>query len=62
MIAHLKETMKPYVSFFDLLWPTNKAFPAWVVSISTNVATDLTLSRVIPWIAVDINLESHLHS
>jgi len=62
MIAHLKETMKPYVSFFDLLWPANKALPAWVVSISTDVATDITLSRVIPRATVDINLESHLHS
>ena len=54
--------MKSNVSFFDLLWPTNKAFPAWVVSISADVATDLTLSRVIPWVTVYINLELHLRS
>jgi hypothetical protein len=62
MIAHLKEAMKPNVSLFNLLRPTNKAFPARVVSVSTNVATNLALGRVIPWATVYIDLESHLLS
>ena len=61
-MAHLKETMKPTVSLFYLLRPTNKAFPAWMVSISANVATDITLGRVIPWATVYIDLEPHLCS
>jgi hypothetical protein len=54
--------MKPDVGFFDLLWPTHEALPAWVVSISADVAADITLSRVITWVTVYINLESHLRS
>jgi len=62
MIAHLKEAKKPNVSLFNLLHPANKAFPAWVVSISTNMATNLTLGRVIPWATVYIDFELHLVS
>ena len=54
--------MEPNVGFFDLLWPADEAFPAWVVSISADVTADITLSRVIAWVAVYINLESHLRS
>jgi hypothetical protein len=38
--------MKPNISFFILLRPANETFPAWVVSISTNVAADFALSDV----------------
>jgi hypothetical protein len=61
-IAHLKETMKPSVSLFNLLRSANKAFSAWMVSISTNVATNLALGGVIPWATVYIDLESNLLS
>jgi len=54
--------MKPNIRFFDLLRSTNKAFPTWVVSISTNVPADFALGRVIPWARVYIDLEPHLRS
>ena len=62
MIIYLEEAMKPNISFFILLRPANEAFPAWVVSISTNVATDFALSRIISWARVYVDLEPHLCS
>jgi hypothetical protein len=41
--------MKPNIGFFIFLRSANEAFPAWVVSISTNVAADFALSGVISW-------------
>jgi hypothetical protein len=54
--------MEPNISFFKLLWPTNKAFPAWMVSVSADVAAHFALGRVIPWAAVCIDLESNVLS
>ena len=62
MVIYLEEAMKPDISFFIMLHPANQTFPAWVVSISTNVATDFTLSRVVPWAAINVYLEPHLCS
>ena len=62
MVTYLEEAMKPNIRFFILLRPANETFPAWVVSISTNVAADFTLSRVVPWAAINIYLEPHLCS
>ena len=38
MVTYLEEAMEPNISFFIFLRSANEAFPAWVVSISTNVA------------------------
>jgi len=54
--------MESNVGFFDLLCPADEAFPAWMVSISADMAADITLSRIIAWVTIYINLESHLHS
>ena len=61
-VTYLKEAMKPNISFFIFLRPANEAFPARVVSISTNVATDFALSRVIAWARVYVDLEPYLCS
>ena len=62
MVTYLEEAMKPNISFFIFLHPAKEAFPAGVVSISTNVATDFALSRVIPWARVYVDLEAYLFS
>lgn len=62
MFTYLEEAMKPNISFFLFLRPANETFPARVVSISTNVATDFALSRVIPWARVYVDLEPYLCS
>jgi len=54
--------MKPNIGFFILLRPANRAFPAWVVSVATDVATDFALGGVIPWSRVGVDLEPHLYS
>jgi hypothetical protein len=60
MPAYLEETVKPNISFFNFLGPANETFPAEKISISTDVATDLTLGGVIPWATVCIDLEPYL--
>ena len=45
-----------------VLQPANQTFPAGMVSIATDVATDPTLCRVIPWATVCIDPEPHLLS
>jgi hypothetical protein len=61
-MAHLKNIMEPDISHFKLLGPTNMAFPAWVVPISTNVTAYLALHWVTDWATIDIDLEPHLCS
>jgi hypothetical protein len=60
VVTYLEEAMKPNIGFFIFLRSANEAFPAWVVSISTNVATDFALSRVISWARVYVDLEPYL--
>lgn len=62
IIAHLKQTMKPMVSFFKLMCPPSKTFSAWMVSIPTNVPADFALSRVVSRPTINVNLEPNLHS
>ena len=54
--------MEPNIGFFILLRPANKTFPAGVVSISTDVATDFALGGVVSWAGVGVDLEPHLCS
>ena len=58
-MAHLEEIMKSKISFFQLLWSANKTFPAWVVPIPTNVATNFTLGDVISRSRICVDLESY---
>ena len=62
VLIYLKEVMEPNISFFILLHPANKTFPAGVVSISTDVATDFALGGVVSWARVGVDLEPHLCS
>ena len=54
--------MKPDIGRFKLLGPTDMAFPAWVVPISTDVTTYLALRWVIAWATIDVDLEPYLCS
>lgn len=56
-MTHLKHTVIPNVCFFELLCPTDMAFSARVISLSTNMATDLALSRVISRAAINIDFK-----
>lgn len=60
--TRLEETMKPRITFFQLLCPTNIAFSAWMISISTDVAANFALSRIVTRATVCIDLEPYLHS
>ena len=62
MMAHLKKTMEPDISRFKLLGPTNMAFSAWVVPISTNVTAYLALHWIIAWATIDVDLKPYLCS
>ena len=56
--AYLEQVMKPSICFFRLLRAADMTFPARVVSLSTDVATDFALCRIISRAAIDINFES----
>ena len=58
--AYLKQAMKAAIRLFNFMGPTGVTFPAQVVSLAANVAAYFTLSRVVPWAAIDIDLKPYL--
>ena len=52
--------MKTTIRLFNFVSPTGVTFPAQLVSLATNVTTYFTLSRVVPWAAIDIDLKAYL--
>ena len=62
IVIHFEETVIPDISFFHLLCPPSNAFPARMISLATDVTANFTLSRIITWAAICIDLETHLRS
>lgn len=54
--------MKAFIRLFEFLSPTGVTFPAKLVSLTAYVTADVALSRVVPWTAINVDLEPYLFS
>lgn len=62
MLSYMKETVEPVIGFFGLLGASNLTFTTGKVSLIANVATVLTLGRIVAWPTIAVNFDTNLTS